>query len=230
MINNKSILAIIPARGGSKGLPNKNILKVMNKPLIAWTIEESLKSKYIDNVVVSTDDQNIANISKKYDVEKIILRPSHLASDSATTAAVLKYEINLIKKTFDLLILLQPTSPLRTVEDIDNAIEMIDKNNTSSLVSVSENKHPIEWIVELNKKNMIKKSSILNSLKIRQDSSNSYRLNGAIYISYVRDFLKNNSFFTNNTLAFIMPEHKSIDIDDKHDFKIASLLMYDRDN
>ena len=230
MINNKSILAIIPARGGSKGLPNKNILKVMNKPLIAWTIEESLKSKYIDNVVVSTDDQNIANISKKYDIEKIILRPSHLATDSASTAAVLKYEINLIKKNFDLLILLQPTSPLRTVKDIDNAIEMIDGHNTSSLVSVSENKHPIEWIVELNKKNMIKNSSILNSLKIRQDSSNFYRLNGGIYISYVKEFLKNNSFFTNNTLAFIMPEHRSIDIDDKHDFKIASLLMYDRNN
>ena len=143
MLKNKKILAIIPARGGSKGLPGKNIKKLAGKPLIAWTIDQAKKSKYIDKLIVSTDSKEIAEISKKYGAEIPFLRSKKLAQDNSSIYDVIFDAINWFKKNnidFDLIILLEPTSPLRENNDIDNAVELFINNwdKANSLVSVSE--------------------------------------------------------------------------------------------
>ena len=126
MIDGKSILAVIPARGGSKRLPNKNILDLAEKPLIAWSIEAGLNSKYIDTVVVSSDSDDILDISKKFGAD-IIKRPDELASDTATSFDAIKHTIENTIETFDYVILLQPTSPLRNNSHIDEAFELLIK-------------------------------------------------------------------------------------------------------
>ena len=140
MYKNNSFLAIVPARGGSKGLPGKNIKELCGKPLVAWSIEAGLKSKYVDEVMVSTDDEKIAEISKKYGANAPFLRPSELASDTATTFDAVKHTIdyykNELKKEFDYIVLLEPTSPLREVCDIDRAIEILLESKADSIVGI----------------------------------------------------------------------------------------------
>jgi len=123
MIDSQKILALIPARGGSKGLPRKNILPLSGKPLIAWTVEAAKNSKYIDNCIVSTDDIEIAECAEKYGAEIPFLRPPNLATDFTSSNDVILHAIENIHDNYDLLVLLQPTSPLRTEYDIDNGIE-----------------------------------------------------------------------------------------------------------
>ena len=149
MYKNKKFLAIIPARGGSKGLPGKNIKEICNKPLIAWSIEAGLKSKYLDEVSVSTDYESIANISKEYGANVPFLRPENLASDTATSFDAVKYSIDYYKnelgKEFDYIVLLEPTSPLREDSDIDNMIEKLieNKEKFDSIISMGEvHEHP----------------------------------------------------------------------------------------
>ena len=147
MYNNKEVLAIIPARGGSKRLPGKNIKDLNGKPLIAWTIDAALRSKYIDKSVVSTDDEIIAEISQKYGAEVPFIRPKELATDTASSIDVILHAINFYKtkgEPFEYVILLQPTSPLRTTEDIDHAFEMLNEE-TKAIVSVCETEHPPLW-------------------------------------------------------------------------------------
>ena len=139
MIKKKRILAIIPARAGSKGLPNKNIIDLVGKPLIAWTIQESLKSKYITDTIVSSDSDTILKIATQYGAE-IIKRPKRLATDKANSESIIKHSLNFLKqnkKEFDYIILLQPTSPLRKVSDIDKAFKRLFKTQANSLISVS---------------------------------------------------------------------------------------------
>jgi len=230
MIDNKKVLAVIPARCGSKGLPRKNIRNLCGKPLIAWTIEEAKKSNYIDKIIVSTEDREIANISKKYGAEIPFIRPKELASNTAKGIDVIKHAINYFKEEFKIIILLQPTSPLRTVEDINNAFkEFIRKRRAKAIVSVCELDHPIQWSNSLpdnlNMSNFIN-YSIKN--KNRQELKKYYRFNGAIYISEI-DYLKDNDgFLGNETYAFIMNRENSVDIDNKIDFKLAEILLEDR--
>ena len=149
MIGQQRLLAIIPARGGSKRLPRKNILDLAGKPLIAWTIEAALNSKYIDRIVVSTDDQEIANISIKYGAEVPFLRPKSLATDDASsidTVINVLGEVEIINQHYEYIVLLQPTSPLRTEIDIDKAIELLEKKSADSVISVCEVDHPSHWI------------------------------------------------------------------------------------
>ena len=226
MINNKKILAIITARAGSKRLPNKNILDLAGKPLIAWTIDEAKKSKYIDKLIVSTDSEKIAEISKKYGTEVPFMRPKELADDNATSIDVIKHAIEFLgKDKFDYILLLQPTSPLRTIDEIDNAIEMLD-DNTKAVVSVCETEHSPLWSntlpEDLSMKNFIR-SEVKN--KRSQDLPKYYRLNGAIYIAETKYFYKNNGFLGDKTKAYIMPQQSSIDIDSEIDFKLCEILI-----
>ena len=147
MFCNKKILALVPARGGSKGIKDKNIILLHGAPLISYTIDSALGSKYIDNTVVTTDSERIASVAKLYGADVPFLRPVELASDSAKTVDAVIHAIETlatIGQNYDVLVLLQPTQPLRTSEDIDNAIELFFKNNRQSLASVTpvEN-HPI---------------------------------------------------------------------------------------
>jgi CMP-N,N'-diacetyllegionaminic acid synthase len=218
MYKDKTFLAIIPARGGSKRLPRKNILDLCGKPLILWTIEAGLKSKYIDRVIVSSDDKDILNISKNNGAE-IIKRPDELSNDTATTFDVIKHTIENISK-YDYIVLLQPTSPLRSKKHIDDAIELLEKKEANAVVSVCEMEHSPLWSNILDDSLSMKdflKDEILN--KRSQDLEKYYRLNGAIYICQSKKLLEEKSF------AYIMDKRNSIDIDEEIDFKMAEFFF-----
>ena len=236
MYKGKTILGLIPARGGSKGLPGKNIIPLLGKPLIAWTIEQALASKYLDRVVVSTDDKEIAEISKKYGAEVPFIRPKELATDEAKGIDVVLHTINCLKendkrKQYDLIILLQPTSPLRATEDVDKAIELLFLKEAKAIVSVCEVDHHPLWANTLPEDECMKdfiRQEIMN--KNRQELPKFYRFNGAIYIAYCDYLQKQKSFFGEKTFAYIMPIERSIDIDDEIDFELAEILMKDELN
>ncbi len=225
MINNKKILAVITARAGSKRLPNKNILDLAGKPLIAWTIDEAKKSKYIDKLIVSTDSEEIRRISEQYGAKVPFLRPEELSNDTADSISVIKHAINFFNKEYDYVLLLQPTSPLRTVEDIDVPIEMLNKE-TKAVVSVCETEHSPLWSNTLpeglSMTNFIR-PEIKN--KRSQDLPKYYRLNGAIYIADINYFYQNNGFIGDRTKAYIMSQQSSVDIDTDLDFELASLIL-----
>ena len=218
---NKTFLAIIPARGGSKRLPRKNVLDLCGKPLIAWSIEAGLKSKYITKVIVSSDDEEILSISKEYGASTI-KRPSELASDTAITFDALKHVIENSEK-FDYVVLLQPTSPLRNETHIDEAIKLLIEKNADSIISVCETEHSPLWCNTLpqdSSMNNFLRDEVLN--KRSQDLPKYYRLNGAIYICKTEKLLSEKSFFIkDNIFAFKMNKENSIDIDEEFDFIIA---------
>jgi N-acylneuraminate cytidylyltransferase/CMP-N,N'-diacetyllegionaminic acid synthase len=228
MYKGKSILALIPARGGSKGLPRKNIRPLLGKPLIAWTIEQALASKYLDRVIVSTDSEEIAEISKKYGAEVPFMRPKKLATDEVKSIDVVLHAVKWMEEndgSYDLLMLLQPTSPLRTVEDIDKAVELLFGKGAIAVVSVCKVDHHPYWSNVLPEdgcmENFIRPEAIN---KNRQGLPIFYRLNGAIYLAYC-DYLKQEkTFFGDKTFAYIMPKERSIDIDEEIDFILAELL------
>jgi CMP-N-acetylneuraminic acid synthetase len=221
------ILAIIPARGGSKGLPRKNIRLLAGKPLIAYTIEVALKSKYVDKVIVSTEDEEITEVSKKYGAE-VIERPNELAKDDTLTTDVIFHVLEILKvKNYnpDIVVLLQPTSPLRKAEDIDNAIELFLSSDCESVVSVCEIEHPPYWsfkIEEVYLKPLFDKRYLRMR---RQDLERTYIPNGAIYVSIPRTLYKYKGFYCNYIIPYIMPIERSVDIDNEIDFMLAELLV-----
>jgi len=225
MYKDKTFLAIIPARGGSKRLPRKNILDLNGKPLIAYTIEAGLKSKYLDKVIVSSDDEEILSISKRYGA-LTIKRPDELATDTATTFDAIKHTINNTDR-YDYIVLLQPTSPLRNEKHIDEAIELLETKNADAVVSVCEMEHSPLWSNALDDSLSMSgflKDEVLN--KRSQDLEKHYRLNGAIYICKTDKLLEEKSFFLkDNIFAYIMDRKSSIDIDEEIDFKIAKFLL-----
>jgi len=231
MYKDKTILGLIPARGGSKGLPRKNIKSLLGKPLIAWTIEQALASKFLDRVIVSTDDKEIAEISKKYGAEIPFMRPKELAENNAKGIEVVLHAIDWFRgndkrKQYDLIMLLQPTSPLRTIKDIDKAIELLFLKEAKAIVSVCEVDHHPLWANILPKDGCMKdfiRREVMN--KNRQELSVFYRLNGAIYLAYCDYIKEQESFFGEKTFSYIMPRERAIDIDNEIDFELAQILM-----
>jgi len=227
----RNILAIIPARGGSKGIPRKNIRLLCGKPLIAYTIEAALNSKLINRVFVSTEDEEITKVSKKYGAE-VISRPTELAQDDTPSFPVFQHAIRHLEEVKDyhpeIIVVLQPTSPLRIVEDIDRAIEGFMESKYDSIVSVCEVEHPPQWMYTLagnRLKPLIKDGE--NVIR-RQDAPKVYRLNGAVHVTSRDIMMKKNRVLGKDTGAYIMPLERSIDIDTELDFKLAELLMRER--
>ena len=224
MYKNKTFLAIIPARGGSKRLPRKNVLDLCGKPLIAWSIEAGLNSKYVDKVVVTSDDDEIMDISKKFGAETI-KRPDEFASDTATTFDAIKHTIDNLEK-YDYIVLLQPTSQLRNEKHIDESIELLEEKNADAVVSVSEMDHSPLWsniLPQDGNMNSFLKDEVLN--KRSQDLEKYYRLNGAIYICKTEKLLEEKSFFLkDNIFAYVMDRQSSIDIDEEIDFLVVENL------
>ena len=223
------VLYIIPARVGSKGLPNKNIKLLAGIPLIAYSIKAALNSNFKGCVNVSTDDDKIATIAKEYGADVPFIRPAELAQDSSSTVDVIVHALEYYKShgvTFEIIVLLQPTSPLRNHSDIENCIELLKKNNADAVVSVCENEHHPLWSNELppdgSMKNFLREEI---KGKNRQQLPKSYRLNGAVYVSKVDVFLKHKGFIHEGTYAFVMPQDRSVDIDTEIDFKLAELLL-----
>lgn len=227
MYKNKKIVAIIPARGGSKGIPKKNIKLLAGKPLIAYSIEASLKSKHIDRTIVSTDDREIAEVSKKYGAE-IIERPKELAKDDSPTILAIRHVANYLEKkenyTTDIVVILQPTSPLREISEINEAIEKFLETGADLIVSVSEAKHHPFWSFEIEGDKLT--PFIKDGFKItrRQNLPRIYAVNGAVYVMSKKTLEKDN-IFDGDIRAIIMNEEKSIDIDSMLDFRIAELLI-----
>ena len=224
----KKVLSIIPARGGSKSLPRKNILDLAGKPLIAWTIEASLNSKYITKTVVSSDDEEILDISEKYGAE-IINRPGYLASDIATSESVVKHAIDYLEsigEVFDIVVLLQPTSPLRSYKDIDSAFEIMFASKATAVVSVCEFDNKILKAFIKNTNGFLQ--GISNNkypFMRRQDLPPVYMANGAIYIINIDLFLEKKLLMTSNTSDYIMPSDRSADIDTMDDMKVITSYM-----
>ena len=225
MYKNKKFLAIIPARGGSKRLPHKNVLDLNGKPLIAYSIEAGLNSSYIDKVVVTSDDDEILTISKKYGAVTIN-RPDELASDAATTFDAIKHTVDNCEK-YDYIVLLQPTSPLRNEKHLDEAVELLESKKSNAVVSVCEMEHSPLWSNTLDESLSMAgflKDEALN--KRSQDLEKYYRLNGAIYICKTEKLLEEKSFFLKeNIYAYVMDRENSIDIDEEIDFKIAEVIL-----
>lgn len=227
MYKKNRILAIIPARSGSKGLPGKNTLNFCEKPLIAWSIEQAKASKYLDKILVSTDGKKIADIAVKYGADVPFLRPKQLATSTSSIIDVLIHALNFLGKnnSYDAVLLLQPTSPLRKSEDVNKAIELFFKKNADSVVSVCLNEHHPYWSTTLSNTQKIKKFLGKGNVhKNRQSLEPFFRLNGVIYLAKIDFLKKKRSFFGNNTYAYIMPAERSQDIDTKLDFEIAQFL------
>ncbi|MGF1762551.1 cytidylyltransferase domain-containing protein [Aliivibrio kagoshimensis] len=226
MINKKKVMAIIPGRGGSKRLPRKNVLTLNGKPLIGWSIEAAQKSKYIDTLFVSTDDQEVAEVSRSYDVEVPELRPGELSSDIATTESVLFYTLNKFGCDIDIVVVLQPTSPLRTAEHIDEALELLIKKDAFSVVSVTPCEHSPLWSNTLPEDESMGEFLPTETMKRSQDLDKYYRLNGAIYC-FNKYRLKEigKICYTSESFAYVMGNDVSVDIDTQLDFDIAELLL-----
>jgi CMP-N-acetylneuraminic acid synthetase len=215
------VIAIIPARGGSKGIPRKNIINFLGKPLIQWSIDAALKSKIITDVVVTSDDDEILEEAKKNNSVITVRRPKYLAQDDSRTEPVLVHTIkSLNKKQYDYLILLQPTSPLRNEKDIDEAFEKLIKSDANSLISVCALEHHPYKSFKTDENGFLE--GILNNdfpFSPRQILPEVYRANGAIYIIKVKDFMNNSSLLTNKTIHFKMSDESSLDIDTKKDLR-----------
>ena len=225
MIDHKSILAIIPARGDSKGLPRKNILPVKNKPLIAWTITEAQKSKYIDRLILSSDDEEIIAVAKEWGCDVPFTRPQHLATDEAQSMDVLFHVMETIKETYDYIVLLQPTSPLRQVIDIDNCLKLCNSKNVPACVSMTETDKNPYWMFQLNENSHIQPIMAKKEFASRrQDLPKIYALNGAVYVAEWSWLKKNKTFLTDETTGYIMPKERSIDIDTELDLTIFKAI------
>lgn len=237
MYKGKKILAIVPARGGSKGLPGKNIRPLLGKPLIGWSIEQAKASQYIDRIYISTDSQEIADTAKSYlEGQAIELRPPELATDTAPSSAFIAYTINKLKnegETFDYIILLEPTSPLRDVDDIDHSIEMLLNHPVAeSLLSVvrAEDANP-SFMVTISDNGLMQPylADTVGGMR-RQDINDVYYFEGTVYISKCSTFLEKRTFLHKKTLSYVVPKWKSFEIDDMTDFIIIEALMREKMN
>jgi N-acylneuraminate cytidylyltransferase/CMP-N,N'-diacetyllegionaminic acid synthase len=221
------MIAIIPARGGSKGLPGKNIRPLNGKPLIAYAVEEGLKAKHIDRVIVSTEDEEIARIAVEYGAELPFMRPAELATDTAMAVDNYIYTINRLEKEggkpIDSFVVLQPTSPLRIAEDIDGAVDLFEQKSADSVVSYCREAHPVTWHKYLDEEGRFV-NIFEDTLKNRQDNRVSYYPNGAVYV-FKTTIIRERKYFTDKSYAYIMPRIRSVDIDFIEDFEYAEFLL-----
>lgn len=229
MINHKKVLAVILARGGSKGIERKNIRLFAGKPLIAWTIEAAKHSKYIDQLIVSSEDDEIISVSKKLGCDASFKRPMELAQDETSSIESLLHAIKQMPG-YDYIILLQPTSPLRNADDIDSCLLMCVEHDAPSCVSLQiANNHPL-WMFTQDADDRIHPFLEIAIPDRRQNLPQCYELNGAVYVAEANWLLQKKSFFDAGTCGYIMPKERSIDIDTEIDFFIAEQLLKRRES
>lgn len=222
-----NILAVIPARGCSKGIPGKNIVPFAGKPLICYTVEAALRAKYLKHVIVSTDDADIAKIAKDCGADVPFLRPSYLSQDDSSSVSVLKHALSFIEESegslFDFVVLLQPTSPLRDEKNIDLAVEKMLETGSDSVISVCKVKHHPFWNFVLQDDRLHSIISNDDKSSRRQDLPQTYAPNGAVYVIKRDVLLKENTVFGKDLRGIIMPSDESIDIDDYYDWFLAEM-------
>jgi N-acylneuraminate cytidylyltransferase len=225
MIEGKTVLAIVPARGGSKGVPRKNLREIAGKPLIAWTIEEAKKSPYIDRVILSSEDDEIIHVAKAWGCEVPFKRPIELAQDDTPGIAPVLHALKVLPK-YDYVILLQPTSPLRKVDDMDACLEKCLAFNANACVSVVEVTENPYWMYTISPDGIMHQLiKTNNSFSRRQDLPNVYKLNGAVYVADSEWLEKNKSFLSDETIAYIMMLERSVDIDSEYDILNLEIML-----
>jgi N-acylneuraminate cytidylyltransferase len=220
-----SVLALIPARGGSKGLPGKNIRPLKDKPLIGWSIEAARASRYVSRVVVSSDDEEILAVARDQGAETPFRRPASLAGDDAPSMDVVLHALDQLAG-FEWIVLLQPTSPLRLAVDIDAAIEQCLKTNAPACVSVCEAPASPWWMFQVGEQGALRSFLPPEQRPAkRQDLPDLYALNGAVYVAKTEWLQTSRSFLTEETVAYVMPPARSVDIDTLFDFQWAECLL-----
>lgn len=231
MYKDKTFLAIIPARSGSKGIIDKNIKEINHKPLMAYTLEACKRSGIFDQILVSTDSVRYAEIAEQWGASVPFLRPEKLASDQASSIDVILHvleEMERLGKTFDCFMLLQPTSPLRNESHMMESARLLTENHGDSVISICKSEPSSYLTIQLTEEGMIKAPFSDKKQVRRQDFQPQYRLNGAIYLALTSYFLKHKSFYEGKTLPYFMNAFDSVDIDDEFQFKIAELLLLDK--
>jgi len=226
-------VGIVPARGGSKGIPGKNLKPVAGKPLIAWTIETALAATMLDRVIVSTDSPEIADLARRYGAETPFMRPAELAQDDTSGVAPVLHAVHWLAENegyhADLIMVLQPTSPLRIPADIDRAIELACEKKADAVVSVAPvEAHPY-WMKQRDRDGRI--TDFMNPdqpIERRQDLPELYALNGAIYLVRRDVLMEQETFYTDNTFSLVMPVERSLDVDNPWDLYLADLILKDR--
>lgn len=227
MIGKKRILAVIPARGGSKGLPRKNVLDLAGKPMIAWSIDAAAGSRYIDRCIVSTDDAEIAEVARRHAGDVPFMRPAEHARDESTTLDVALHAIDTLPG-YDLVVILQPTSPLRTTADIDKTIETLCALQAPSSVSVYEPAKSPYWSYRTDERGRL--VTLLDAelaSKRRQELPRAYVLNGAVYVACIDWLREQGRFVTGDTVAHVMPAERSLDVDTAFDLKLVAFYLHE---
>lgn len=232
MIKGKHVLGIVPARGGSKGLPGKNTKLLYGKPLIGWTIETALRSSYLDEVMVTTDSPEIAEVAKKCGASIPFLRPPELAQDSSATIDAIVHAIDFYKqhgRNFDFICLLEPTSPLREQEDIDRPLEILMTGSADAIVGISKTigTNPA-FLVTLDTDGRLQYLDKNSRTLRRQDIPDVYFFEGTIYFSKTDILLNKKTFYHANTIGYEVPKWKSLEIDDIWDFVMVEAIMKHR--
>jgi len=230
--NNVDIICVLLARGGSKGIKNKNICPVNGKPLIYYTIKAIQDSKIFSRIILSTDSPVIAKVGEKYGIEVPFIRPQSLASDNAVAADVLVHALKWVEKSdrrYDYVQYIFPTAPLRTGDDIRNAAELLERRKADMVMSVCETDHPAQWVNILPEDHSLKNfvpPEYVN--KNRQELPRTYRVNGAIFLAKWEIFYNKLNWFEQNNYAYIMPRERSVDIDHPMDLKVVEYLLQDQ--
>ncbi len=228
MIGTKTVLAFIPARGGSKGVPRKNIRDVAGKPLIAWTIAAARKSVYIDRLILSSDDPEIIRVAGEWGCEAPFVRPAELARDDTPGIDPVLHALGALPEKYDYVVLLQPTSPLRAAQDIDGCIEHCLAARADACVTVTAPDKSPYWMYTLGDRGEMRPLiEAAGHFARRQDLPAVYALNGAVYVAGTRWLETARSFVAEGTLAFVMPKERSLDIDSEADLLLAGLLLAD---
>jgi len=226
------MIAIIPARGGSKGVPGKNIKHLAGKPLIAYTIEAALAAESVTEVIVSTDDEAIADVAKSYGAKVPFLRPFELATDDAQAIDSYIYTVDRLNKEFgykvESFLVLLLTTPFRNAKDIDASVKMFKEKNADSVISYVEECSPINGFKYLNDDNSFE-HIFPEVLANRQEMRSAYIPNGAIYV-FRLNLLKKGTYFSEKSYAYVMPRERSIDIDTLEDFAYAEFLLSRQNN
>jgi len=231
VIDGKTVIGIIPARGGSKGLPGKNWREMCGKPLIAWTIEKALKSKLLDVVMVTTDSVEIAEIAKKFGAEVPFIRPAELATDTANSYVAIRHALDYYRlnknREFDFTMLLEPTSPLREDDDVDRVIEALhlERQHFDSIVTLGEvGEHP-SIMKRFAGKEVIPFSPDLPQTKRRQDNDKAYFPYGVAYLAKTSTLIEEDTFYTKRCMGFEIKQYQKHEIDDLYDFVCTEAVM-----
>lgn len=229
------VLALIPARGGSKGLPRKNVLPISGKPMISWSILAALQAECVTDVVLSSDDDEIMDIATRYGCDVPFRRPADLASDTATLVDVVLHALDVLPShgylKYDYVLLLQPTSPLRTSADIDGAFELMRLKEARSCVSVYDPCVSPFLMFELAADSRISPVIPTKGVSLRrQDLPPTYKLNGAIYFAMPNHLRNTKSFINDTTIGYVMPDDRSADIDTRADFEIVQRHLDEKIN